>query len=244
MRLVGVLLAAFAALLVWTVLVAAAARGGWWRAMPAAKGDAAGFLEWAESRYAAESKGNVAIALLEHGELAGTFFASHGRAVDGDSLFQVASLSKWITAWGVMTLVEQQRIDLDAPVSRYLTRWRLPPSEFDDDGVTVRRLLAHTAGLTDGLGFRGYAVSPHLVAHHLTTSSFYAILSKSGKAMFVDYGSASGTHFANFERATAATDRIRFVEHDIDDLKEPDGTDYGLVVAFYPRATERTTDHR
>jgi glyoxylase-like metal-dependent hydrolase (beta-lactamase superfamily II) len=69
------------------------------------------------------------------------------------------------------------------------------------------------------VGFRGYAVSPHLVAHHLTTSSFYAILSNSGKAMFVDYGSASWTHFESFERATAVTDRIRFVEHGIDDLK-------------------------
>ena len=66
---------------------------------------------------------------------------------------------------------------------------------------------------------RGYAVSPHFIAHHLTTSSFYAILSNSGKAMFIDYGSASGVHFGNFERATAPTDRIRFVEHNIDDLK-------------------------
>ena len=66
---------------------------------------------------------------------------------------------------------------------------------------------------------RGYAVSPHFIAHHLTTSSFYAILSQSGKAMFIDYGSASGVHFGNFERATATTDRIRFVEHNIDELK-------------------------
>ena len=56
-----------------------------------------------------------------------------------------------------MTLVEQGRIDLDAPVSRYLKRWKLPPSKFDNNGVTVRRLLSHTAGLTDGLGYRGFA---------------------------------------------------------------------------------------
>ena len=74
-------------------------------------------------------------------------------------------------------------------------------------------------GNNPSLTFRGYAVSPHLIAHHLTTSSFYAILSRSGKAMFVDYGSASGAHFGNFERATDTTDRIRFVEHNIDDLK-------------------------
>jgi glyoxylase-like metal-dependent hydrolase (beta-lactamase superfamily II) len=66
---------------------------------------------------------------------------------------------------------------------------------------------------------RPYAISPHLVAHHLTTSSFYAIISNSGKAMFIDYGAASGTHFGNMERATAVSDRIRFVEHSIDHLK-------------------------
>jgi glyoxylase-like metal-dependent hydrolase (beta-lactamase superfamily II) len=87
---------------------------------------------------------------------------------------------------------------------------------------TIDRLVEYyrfQTGDDPSLGFRGYAVSPHLVAHHLTTSSFYAILSKSGKAMFVDYGSASWTHFESFERATAVTDRIRFVEHNIDDLE-------------------------
>jgi glyoxylase-like metal-dependent hydrolase (beta-lactamase superfamily II) len=68
-----------------------------------------------------------------------------------------------------------------------------------------------------------FAVSPHLVAHYQTNSSFYVIVSDSGKALFIDYGSASGVHFGNFERATAATDRIRFVEHSIDELKRSHG---------------------
>lgn len=156
-RLSGIVFVATIALLVWVALVAVGAREGWLRAMPAAKGDTAGFLRWAESRYEEESKGNFAIVLLDHGRVAETYFAAHGRAVDGDSLFQAASMSKWITAWGVMTLVEKGRIDLDVPVSRYLTRWHLPASKFDNDGVTVRRLLSHTAGLTDDLGFRGFA---------------------------------------------------------------------------------------
>ncbi|MCE9649088.1 MAG: beta-lactamase family protein [Parvibaculum sp.] len=155
-RLAGTILFAAVLLVVWTAIVGGGAREGWWRAMPAAKGDTAGFLRWAEARYAAESQGNIAIVLLDRGHVAETFYASHGRPVDSKSLFQVASMSKWITAWGVMALVEQHRIDLDAPVSRYLTRWHLPPSEFDNNAVTVRRLLAHTAGLTDGLGFRGF----------------------------------------------------------------------------------------
>ncbi len=145
------------ALTLWAALVLFGAREGWLRPMPAAQGDTAGFMQWAESRYAASSRGNIAIVLLDDGDVSQSYFASHGRAVDGDSLFQVASLSKWLTAWGVMTLVEQGRVELDAPVSRYLTRWRLPPGEYDNDQVTVRRLLSHTSGLTDGLGFMGFA---------------------------------------------------------------------------------------
>lgn len=155
-RLFRIILAAIVALGLWAAFVVVGAREGWWRPMPAAQGDTAGFMRWAESRYAAQSRGNIAIVLLDDGEVAQTYFASHGRAVDGASLFQVASVSKWLTAWGVMTLVERGRIDLDAPVSRYLTRWRLPPSDFDNDEVTVRRLLSHTSGLTDGLGFLGF----------------------------------------------------------------------------------------
>lgn len=70
------------------------------------------------------------------------------RLMTADTQFSFASMSKTVAAWGVMRLVEDGRIDLDAPVSRYVKRWRLPDSEFDADGVTVRRLLSHTAGLS------------------------------------------------------------------------------------------------
>jgi CubicO group peptidase (beta-lactamase class C family) len=155
-RLLKIVSLAIVAFVIWTVIVAAGARDGWWRAIPAAKGDTAKFLQWAESRYAAKSKGDIAMVLLDHGRVAMSYFASHGRPVDANTLFQVASMSKWVTAWGVMVLTQQHRVDLDAPVSRYLTRWHLPPSEFDNNRVTVRRLLSHSAGLTDGLGFLGY----------------------------------------------------------------------------------------
>ncbi|WP_180957988.1 serine hydrolase domain-containing protein [Psychroflexus sp. MES1-P1E] len=55
-----------------------------------------------------------------------------------------------------MKLVEMGKINLDTPVSNYLKRWQLPPSEFDNEQVTVRRLLSHTADLTDGLGYSGF----------------------------------------------------------------------------------------
>lgn len=101
--------------------------------------------------------GNLALVVIDKGRVAGAHFMSIGQPVDADTLFQMASVSKWVTAWGVLTLVEAGKIDLDAPVSRYLTRWQLPKTGFDNDQVTVRRLLSHTAGLTDGLGYCGFA---------------------------------------------------------------------------------------
>ena len=81
-------------------------------------------------------------------------------------LFQAASLAKCLTAWAVMRLAEQGRIDLDSPVQRYFTRWRLPPSGFDHAAVTVRRVLCHTAGLSlsDYPGFEPARTLPGLEA--------------------------------------------------------------------------------
>ncbi|MDZ7629201.1 MAG: serine hydrolase domain-containing protein [Parvularculaceae bacterium] len=156
MQLIKILAGAVAALILWTGLVGALALGGWWRTPLAPRGDAAAFFAAASARINAGNRGNAAFVLLEKGEVAGAHYRSIGAPVSGDSLFQVASLSKWVTAWGVMTLVEQGRLDLDAPVSTYLTRWRLPESPYNDQ-VTLRRILSHTAGFDDGLGYGGFA---------------------------------------------------------------------------------------
>ncbi len=144
------------ALIVWAVAFVGGTIAGLWREPIAPRGDTAAFVKAAIARIDREHKGNVAFTLVERGQKVADRFVSVGKPVDENTRFQVASLSKWITAWGVMKLVEAGKLDLDAPVSRYLTRWKLPPSKFGNDGVTVRRLLSHTAGLTDGLGYAGF----------------------------------------------------------------------------------------
>ena len=102
----------------------------------------------------------VSIAIIRQNKISHLF--SHGvrdsRTTDPiqvGTIFQVGSVSKPVAAWGVMRLVQEGRLDLDTPVSQYLTRWNLPEAEFDASGVTVRRLLSHTAGLSLG-GYSGF----------------------------------------------------------------------------------------
>jgi CubicO group peptidase (beta-lactamase class C family)/D-alanyl-D-alanine dipeptidase len=61
------------------------------------------------------------------------------------TVYRVASVSKLFTALAVMRLVEQKRIDLDQPVSRYLPDFH-PVNPFGGT-ITVRMLLAHRSGL-------------------------------------------------------------------------------------------------
>lgn len=54
------------------------------------------------------------------------------------------------------------KLDLDTSVDYYLTRWHLPESEFDNSKVTVRRLLSHSAGLDDDLGYDGFGPNDYV----------------------------------------------------------------------------------
>jgi CubicO group peptidase (beta-lactamase class C family) len=107
----------------------------------------------ARQALASSATPGLAVALVHHGQTVltagyGVADRTTGQPVTAATCFQAASLSKPVTAWGVLRLVEQGRIGLDEPIVGRLRRWRLPPSPFDGDGVTVRRLLSHTAGLS------------------------------------------------------------------------------------------------
>jgi CubicO group peptidase (beta-lactamase class C family) len=140
----------------WVLLVVTATLQGWFHSSLAPAGDSDAFVQAATGMLGAQNRGNAAMGILQGGERLAESYISIGAPVDGDTLFQVASLGKWITAWGVMSLVQSGQLDLDAPVETYLQRWSLPPSEFDNSQVTARRLLSHTAGLVDGLGYAGF----------------------------------------------------------------------------------------
>ncbi|WP_112267438.1 serine hydrolase domain-containing protein [Lentzea terrae] len=66
--------------------------------------------------------------------------------VNEDTLFLLGSVTKTYTATAIMRLVRDGRVELDAPVRRYVPELELA----DDREFTVRQLLNHTSGLDWG----------------------------------------------------------------------------------------------
>ena len=76
--------------------------------------------------------------------------------VTENTLFQAASISKPVSAYAALNLVETGKLDLNKNVNQYLTSWYVPDNEFTEkEKVTLKRLVSHKAGLTVH-GFWGY----------------------------------------------------------------------------------------
>jgi len=144
------------ALIVWAIFVGLTTISGWWYSPMTSGADPRVFMDAAIDVLDTKNVGNVAMVLIEDGKVYGEYFDAVSQEIDSDTVFSAASMSKWIAALGVMKLVQTGKIDLDTSISTYLTRWQLPPSEFENGDVTVRQLLSHTSGLSDGLGFGDY----------------------------------------------------------------------------------------
>src|SRR3954463_4369188 len=81
----------------------------------------------------------------EHYAYAGVTSVDNPLPVDESTLFQFGSTGKTYTATAMMRLVEQGKVDLDAPVRTYLPEFTLRDEEVAQN-VTVLQLFNHTAG--------------------------------------------------------------------------------------------------
>ncbi|HYL63392.1 MAG TPA: serine hydrolase [Candidatus Methylomirabilis sp.] len=104
----------------------------------------------------------VSVAFFDHGQVLWTRaygFADIAtkRPVTPDTIFQAASISKPVTALAALRLVQEGKLNLDEDVNVKLRTWKVPENEFtQNEKVTIRRILSHSAGLTVH-GFPGYA---------------------------------------------------------------------------------------
>ena len=143
-------------IILWVGSIYYATDNGWLHSPITTQQNSEEFVFSVHKEIKKEFAGTMAMALFENGKLVKESFYDKNEKVNRNTIFQVASLSKLVSALGVMRLVQEGKIELDKPVNIYLKRWKLPSSTFDNNEVTVRRLLSHTGGLTDGLGYSGF----------------------------------------------------------------------------------------
>src|SRR5438477_3386956 len=109
----------------------------------------------------------VIVAVARHGKLAysasaGTLDPAHGAPITTEAVFRIFSMTKPITSVAVMRLVEEGKLRLDDPVSKYIPAFANakvyagggsahPTLRAPDRPITIAHLLTHTAGLTYGL---------------------------------------------------------------------------------------------
>ncbi|MCK5314380.1 MAG: serine hydrolase [Anaerolineales bacterium] len=93
----------------------------------------------------------VSIALIREGEVVwaegfGIANSLTHKPVTAETLFEVASNSKVLTAYIALRLVDQGLLSLDQPLNSYLPEPWLPPSNYRD-AITLRQVLSHSSGL-------------------------------------------------------------------------------------------------
>jgi len=136
----------------------------------------------------------VSIAVFEQGKLAwskgyGLADVNQQQPITTNTRFQAASISKSVTAFAVLQLVDQGRLNLDEDANTYLKEWKIPVTEFtQQEKVTIRRLLNHTVGLT-GEGFLGYQKSGKI-------PNAIEVLNGQGRTPKITVAATPGSRFA------------------------------------------------
>lgn len=101
--------------------------------------------------------------------MAGTVYASVGNAVHAEPvqsehtaettvsqerIYCIASVSKMYSTLAVMQLVDEGKVELDAPVAKYLPDFKMDDERYKD--ITVRMLMNHTSGIPVWLSINHY----------------------------------------------------------------------------------------
>ena len=74
--------------------------------------------------------------------------------VTTETMFSAGSISKFVAAATAFSLVQEGKLDLDAPINNYLTSWKISENDFTrKTPITLRMLLSHTAGTSQSSYF-------------------------------------------------------------------------------------------
>ena len=92
----------------------------------------------------------ASIAVFQNGQLeraaAGVVNVTTGVTMTPDTVLHIGSITKTLNATLVMQLVDEGRLELDAPLKRYLPDFALA-DQAAADAITVKMLINHTSGI-------------------------------------------------------------------------------------------------
>lgn len=95
----------------------------------------------------------VSIAVINNGKIVwtkgyGIMDKESKSPVTGKTLFHASLLGMPVTAYGALSLVEQNKVSLNEDINSYLKSWKVPDSEFTKEKkVTIKNLLNHSGGI-------------------------------------------------------------------------------------------------
>jgi CubicO group peptidase (beta-lactamase class C family) len=108
----------------------------------------------------------LSIALVRDGKLVwtrgfGVKNSETKEAVTDETVFEAASLSKPVFAYAVLQLVDAGKLDLDAPLNKYLPgNYDVAPEDTRVNQITARRVLSHSTGFPNWRQPRGAKTLP------------------------------------------------------------------------------------
>ena len=146
---------------------------------------------------------------------------TNSRAANIDTRYYIASITKTMTATAIAQLAEQGKLDLDAPVQKYLPRFTLADAEFASS-VTVRDLLCHKPGIRGGS-----VVLLDAYSGSITEDRYYKFLAESTPGKEIRY---SNVHFTLLGRVIESVTGVHWRE-------------YLAANVFAPLGMDRTTGY-
>ena len=177
--------------------------------------------------------------------MAGTVYASAGNAVHAEPvqseltaetiasqerIYCIASVSKMYSSLAVMQLVDEEKVELDAPVTKYLPDFKMNDERYKD--ITVRMLMNHTSGISVGLPINHYLYED--VDSFVHDSTFDIVSGQRFKASPGEYACYNNKGFEIMEHIVENVSGMSFTDYVRDNIASEIGADHtGTAWSLY-----------
>ena len=177
--------------------------------------------------------------------MAGTVCASAGNAVHAEPaqseltaeaaasqerIYCIASVSKMYSSLAVMQLVDEGKVELDAPVTKYLPDFKMNDERYKD--ITVRMLMNHTSGISVGLPINHYLYED--VDSFVHDSTFDIVSGQRFKASPGEYACYNNKGFEIMEHIVENVSGMSFTDYVRDNIASEIGADHtGTAWSLY-----------